>query len=282
MAAPLTHADAEPLLLDDRELDAFLDALYRDFQHDFRLYARSTLRRRLGQALPALGCGDLPELLALVRRDRGALPRLIGYLTVQVGDLFRDPDYWLALREQAVPLLRTYPSLKVWIAGCGDGEEVYSLAILLEEEGLLERTLIYATNVNATALRCAEAGVYALDRAQGFTRNYQQAGGKRSLADYTLAAYERVVFDRRLRRNVVFSDHSLATDHVFAEVHLVSCRNVLIYFQDPLRERALRLFRDSLVRRGFLGLGRRESLRGCLGARSFVPLDLTRRLFVRH
>lgn len=183
------------------------------------------------------------------------------YLTVQVSEMFRDPSYFLSLREKVIPLLRTYPSLKIWVAGCSSGEEVYSLAILLREEGLLDRSIIYATDINQAALKKAEAGVYELDRIPGFTSNHQKSGAKTSLSDYYTAAYGAVVFDKSLRKNVVFSDHSLATDSVFAEMHLVSCRNVLIYFNRHLQERALGLFRESLVRKGFLGLGSKESMR---------------------
>jgi chemotaxis protein methyltransferase CheR len=160
-----------------------------------------------------------------------------------------------------VPLLRTYPSLKVWVAGCSTGEEVYSLAILLREEGLLSRTIIYATDINPDALRKAEDGVYEAERVAGFTEAHRLSGGTHSLSEYYTARYGRAVFDRSLRTNVVFSDHNLATDSVFAEVHLVSCRNVLIYFNRELQDRAIGLFREALIRKGFLGIGSRESIR---------------------
>lgn len=269
----------QPLL--DLEIDLLLEALCRRYGHDFRHYARTTLRRRLSQALEALRCESLSLLQHRLLRDEALLGPLLRYLTVQVSDLFRDPAYYRALRAQVVPLLRTYPSPRVWVAGCGNGEEVYSLAILLEEEGLLGRTRIYATDVSSEALRRAEAGVYPLERAQDFSRNYLRAGGTRSLVDYYTAAYQAIAFDQRLRTNVVFADHSLATDSVFAEVHLISCRNVLIYFNERLRERALGLFREALVHRGFLTLGARESLRGGPFAHVFQPLDRAARLYVR-
>lgn len=266
----------------DLEIDLFLEAIYRRYRHDFRHYARPTLRRRLAQALAVLGGDSLSLLQHRVLRDPALLAQVLRFLTVQVSDLFRDPGFYLALRTQVVPLLRTYPSLKVWVAGCSRGEEVYSLAILLEEEGLLQRTIMYATDVSTEALRTAELGVYAIERAQNFSRNYQRSGGKRSLADYYTAAYDGVAFDRRLRENVVFSDHSLATDSVFAEVHLVTCRNVLIYFDAELRDRAVGLFRESLVRRGFLALGAKESLRSSRHAAGFVELDRDHRLYERQ
>jgi chemotaxis protein methyltransferase CheR len=196
-----------------------------------------------------------------VLHDPEMLPRMLRYLTVQVSEMFRDPSYFRAIREKVVPHLRTYPSLKIWIAGCSTGEELYSFVILFREEGLEERTLFYATDINPEALAQAEAGVYEVDRIRKFTENHQQAGGKTSLSDYYQTGYNRCVFDRSLRRNVVFSDHSLVTDQVFGEMQYVSCRNVMIYFDRDLQDRAVSLFRDTLPRNGFLGLGSKETLR---------------------
>lgn len=266
----------------DLEIDLFLEAIYRRYRHDFRHYARPTLRRRLAQALAALGGDSLSLLQRRVLRDPALLAHVLRFLTVQVSDLFRDPGFYLAVRTRVVPLLRTYPSLKVWVAGCGRGEEVYSLAILLEEEDLLVRTIMYATDVSTEALRTAELGVYSIERAQNISRNHQRAGGKRSLADYYTAACDGVAFNRRLRENVVFSDHSLATDSVFAEVHLVTCRNVLIYFDAELRARALGLFHEALVRKGFLALGAKENLRSSEHAAGFVELDRDHRIYERQ
>lgn len=268
--------------LQDLEIDLFLEAIYRRYRHDFRHYARPTLRRRLNQALDVLRCESLSMLQHRVLRDASLLSQVLRYLTVQVSSLFRDPLFYQAVREQVIPVLKTYPSLKIWVAGCSNGEEVYSLAILLEEEGLLGRSIIYATDVSTEALRAAELGVYKIDRAQEFSRNYQQAGGKRSLSDYYTAAYDGIAFDRRLRANVVFSDHSLATDSVFAEVHLVTCRNVLIYFDAELRDRAIGLFRDSLIRRGYLALGAKENLRSSDHFPAFSELDRSNRLYTKH
>ncbi len=266
----------------DIEIDLFLEALYRQYRHDFRRYAKPTLRRRLVQALATFNCESLSMLQHRLLREPPLLSQVVRFLTVQVSDFFRDPGFFRALRERVVPLLRTYPSLKVWVAGCGTGEEVYSVAILLDEEGLLDRTIIYATDVSADALQIAEGGVFGVDRAQAFSQNYQHAGGTKSLADYYTAAYDGVAFDRRLRANVVFSDHSLATDNVFAEVQLVTCRNVLIYFDSELRDRAVGLFRESLGRRGVLGLGAKENLRSSVHARAFVEIDHANRLFEKQ
>ncbi|WP_246797447.1 CheR family methyltransferase [Burkholderia perseverans] len=245
----------------DIELKLLLEAIYQKYQHDFRHYAPSSLRRRLSQALAEFGLPTLSQLQDRILRDETEFTRLFQYLTVQVSDMFRDPPYFLALREHVLPLLRTYPSIKVWVAGCSTGEELWSLKILFDEEGLTERTLFYATDISPDALARAEAGIYTLDRIAGFTRNYLAAGGKRSLSDYYHAAYGGARFTGSLRERVVFADHSLSTDEVFLEAHLVSCRNVLIYFDRALQDRALALFERTLVRRGFLGLGSKESLR---------------------
>jgi chemotaxis protein methyltransferase CheR len=181
-----------------------------------------------------------------------------------------------------VPLLRTYPSFKVWVAGCSTGEEVYSLAILLREEGLLARALIYATDINTQALAEAEAGVYAIERLPGFTENHRKAGARSSLSEYYLAGYGRAVFDKSLREQIVFADHSLATDSVFAEVQLVSCRNVLIYFNRELQDRALGLFREALCRRGFLGIGTKESLRFSSHGSAFRELVREQRIYQKR
>ncbi|MFJ3058339.1 CheR family methyltransferase [Herbaspirillum sp. NPDC087042] len=263
----------------DIEMQLLLDAIYLKYHCDFRGYAGASLKRRLVTAMGRFECATLSQLQDKVLHDPGVFPALMEYLTVQVSEMFRDPSYFLSLRQQVLPLLRTYPSLKIWVAGCSSGEEVYSLAILLREEGLLERSLIYATDINQTALKKAEAGVYELDRIAGFTSNHQKSGARTSLSDYYTAAYGAVVFDKSLRRNVVFSDHSLATDSVFAEMHLVSCRNVLIYFNRQLQERALGLFRESLVRKGFLGLGSKESLRFSSHAGAFDEIVREDRIF---
>jgi chemotaxis protein methyltransferase CheR len=205
--------------------------------------------------------------------------RLFQYLTVQVSEMFRDPPYFRAIREQVVPILQTYPSIKVWVAGCSSGEELWSLAILFAEENIADRTVLYATDINADALRQAENGIYPLDRLASFSQNYLAAGGKRSLSDYYHAAYGAAKFSQTLKSRVVFADHSLATDSVFLEAHLVSCRNVLIYFDRALQDRALGLFSDSLVRRGFLGLGSKESLRFSKHAGSFADFDARERLY---
>ena len=256
-----------------------IEAIYRRYHYDFRGYAQASLRRRLQTALTRFNCDTLSQLQHLVLHDAAVFPALLQYLTVQVSDMFRDPEYFRALREKVLPILCTYPSLKIWIAGCSGGEEVWSMAILLREEGLLERSLIYATDINSSALQKAEAGVYDIERVPGFTDNHARSGGISSLSDHYRAAYGRVVFDKSLRQHIVFSDHSLATDSVFAEMQLISCRNVLIYFERALQDRAVGLFHESLCRRGFLGLGSKESLRFSTHAAQFDEVAPRERIY---
>lgn len=263
----------------DLELGLLLEAIYRRYHYDFRQYAVSSLRRRVRQAMGRFDCGRVADLQHRLLHEPELFAQAMQYFTVQVSEMFRDPDYFRVLREQVIPMLRTYPSCKIWVAGCSTGEEVWSLAILLHEEGLLDRTLIYATDINPEALAAAESGVFDIERIAQFSRSYQQAGGRASLADYYTSAYNGALFDRRLKRNIVFADHSLATDTVFSEVHLVSCRNVLIYFNRGLQDRAIGLFHEALVHRGFLGLGSKESLQFGAHAADFEPCAREQRLY---
>ncbi len=268
--------------VEDIEIRLLLEALFLTYHYDFRSYAMASIKRRLIQARQALGFPTFSAMQESVLHEPEMLPQLLRYLTVQVSEMFRDPGYFKAIRETVIPHLRTYPSLKVWIAGCSGGEELYSMVILFREEGLEERTLFYATDISPEALATAEAGVYALDRVQLFTENHRKSGGRSSLSDYYQAAYDRVSFDKSLRRNVVFSDHSLVTDAVFAEMHLISCRNVLIYFDRPLQDHAIGLFKESLARKGFLGLGSKESLRFSRYADTFADFSREEKIYQRQ
>jgi chemotaxis protein methyltransferase CheR len=263
------------------ELGLLLEAIYLRYRYDLRSYSMASLKRRVARAMTEFDCETISRLQEKVLHDPQVFPRLLQFLTVQVSDMFRDPSYFRTLRERIVPILKTYPSLKIWVAGCSSGEEVYSMAILLREEGLSERTIIYATDINGEALRRAEAGVFPLDRVPAFTENHRLAGGHGSLSNYYTAAYGSAVFDRSLLKRVVFSDHSLATDHVFAEVHLISCRNVLIYFDRTLQDRAFGLFKEALVRRGFLGLGSKESMHSSAHAHAFHDFATSDRWYQR-
>jgi len=252
----VTRPDVDPI-----ELELLLSGIFTRYGHDFRRYARASILRRAARALEVLGLGSLSELHEKVFADEALFVRLLGLLTVSTTELFRDPQFYVALRERVLPYLRTYPSLRLWVAGCSSGEEVLSLCIVLDEAGLLERTLVYATDINPLGLERARKGIYRDDEVGGSARGYHAAGGRRSLSDYYTADYGSALFHPRLLERVVFTEHSLATDGVFSEVQLVSCRNVLIYFERPLQDRALGLFAESLCHRGFLCLGARETLR---------------------
>ena len=266
----------------DIELHLLIDAIYLKYHYDFRRYATASLKRRLTAALARFNCETFSGLQSRVLHEPAMFPALLDFLTVPVSEMFRDPAYFRSLRATVVPLLRTYPSLRIWVAGCSTGEEVYSFAILLREEGLLSRSLIYATDINPHVLQKATAGVYEVERIAGFTQAHRQSGGNSSLSDYYTAAYGRAVFDKSLKEHIVFSDHSLATDSVFAEVQLVSCRNVLIYFNRALQDRAIGLFREALCRQGYLGIGTKESLRFSSHAEAFLNFVPTERIFQKR
>lgn len=263
----------------EAELRLLMEAIYLRYSYDFRDYAGASQKRRVLQALAPLDCPTIPELQAKVLRDPAVFVQLLQYLTIQVSEMFRDPAFFLAVRQQVMPRLQTYPSVRIWIAGCSTGEEAYSLAIVLKEEGLLERSRIYATDINAKALDKARQGIFSLGSIKGHTVNYQQAGGKLAFSDYYTADYDAAIFDKSLRESITFADHSLATDSVFSETQFVLCRNVLIYFNRTLQDRALGLFHESLSHRGFLGLGSKESIDFSSYASRFEALDKAERIF---
>lgn len=263
----------------DLETELLIEALYQKYRYDFRQYARSSVKRRLKHALGRFHCSTISHLQARLIHEPSFLPELIDVLTVPTTEMFRDPSYFAALRSEVLPVLKTYPSLKIWIAGCSTGEEVVSFAILLKENGLLDKTTIYATDINTRSLEEASRGIYDTDTIKRATLNYREAGGQGMISDYVSVAYGSARVNPELLKNVVFSDHSLATDAVFGEMHLVSCRNVLIYFDRALQNRATGLFRDSLVRGGFMGMGSRESLRFLDVAPAFKAIDEAQRIY---
>jgi chemotaxis protein methyltransferase CheR len=265
--------------LDNIEVELFVQALQRRHGYDFSQYAPASLKRRVQQLAEQMRCKTISGLIEHVMHEPQLLPRILDGLTVPASDMFRDPELFRGLREQVLPRLASYPQINIWQAGCAHGQEVYSLAILLEEEGLYERTQIFATDLSERALQQAEEGIYPAREAQQWSRNYQASGGKQSLADYYSARYKLLKLDQRLRRHVTFAQHNLVADGVFCEAHLILCRNVMIYFSNTLQDRALSLFRDSLVRGGFLCLGMRESLDYASASASFVPFDERLRIY---
>ena len=266
----------------DIELNLLLEAIYLKYKYDFRGYSQASMKRRVSQAQIKLNCMTISALQEKILYDPNIFSELLQFLTVPVSEMFRDPTYFSSIREKVIPILKTYPSLKFWIAGCSTGEEVYSFAILLKEEGLLDRSIIYATDINAKSLEKAEAGVFLLDDIKKFTHNYQQAGGKNAFSDYYNAHFDAAIFDKSLKRNIVFTDHSLSTDSVFSETHFISCRNVLIYFERKLQDRAISLFHESLCRKGFLGLGPKETIEFSSCSKGFDPIIEINRIYQKN
>ena len=261
------------------EIELLLEAVHRHYGFDFRGYAAASLKRRLWRRIRAEGLTTVSGLMERVLHDPPTMERLLLDLSINVTSMFRDPTFYVAFREKAVPLLRTYPFLRIWNAGCSTGEETYSLAILLQEEGLYDRTRIYATDINETVLAQARAGVFPLDKMQEYTQNYIRAGGTRAFSEYYVAAYDGAQFARSLSENVVFAQHNLVSDRSFNEFHAIVCRNVMIYFDRPLQDRVHRLFHDSLVRFGVLALGHKESIRFTELADRYEELDASERIF---
>ncbi len=267
--------DAETLNL---EIELLIQAIFTKFQYDFRHYSRSSLRRRLEQALVKYNLDSISDIQKKILHEKDFFPKLIAYLTVNTTELFRDADYFLSIKNNVFPFLKTFPSIKIWVAGCSTGEEVISLSILLKEAGF-RKYLIYATDINPMNLEVAKRGIYAIDTVKKAHRNYQLSGGSGSLTDYYDTAYDSIRFDESLLENVVFSDHSLSTDAVFSETHLISCRNVLIYFDRPLQERVFNLFQESLVRGCYLGLGSKETIQFSEVKAAFETVDQENRIY---
>ena len=260
---PSAAADASPYdpELERVEIELLLEGIYRHYGFDFRSYAYASVRRRLWKRIEAEGLATVSALQARVLHEPQLMERLLLDLSINVTAMFRDPAFYKAFRDHVIPILRTYPFIRIWHAGCATGEEVYSMAILLQEEGLYNRCRIYATDINEVVLQKAKEGIFPLDRMQEYTENYIAAGGKRAFSDYYLAKYGGAIFDDSLTRNVVFSLHNLVTDRSFSEFNVILCRNVLIYFDKNLQARVHGLFYDSLAMFGVLALGSKESLR---------------------
>jgi chemotaxis protein methyltransferase CheR len=254
-------ASAPDAELERLEVELLFEAVFRRYGFDFRSYAMSSLRRRVRKRIEDEGLATVSSLTERVLHDPATWERLLGDLSVNVTAMFRDPTFFMAFREKVVPLLRTYPSVRIWHAGCATGEEVYSMAIVLREEGLYDRARIYATDINEAAIRTAKAGIYPIASMQQYTSNYLKAGGKRAFSDYYTARYDGAILDQSLASNVLFTQHDLVTDRGFAEFNVIVCRNVLIYFDRKLKDRVLDLFSDSLVPFGVLAVGRKESLK---------------------
>ncbi len=265
--------------LTEAEIDIFLETIKRIYGYDFRHYARASMKRRIRQAMIRFDCGSASLLQSRLVNEPGFFTRLLSQLTVPVTELFRDPHFFLSFRKEVVPLLKTYPSPKIWVAGCCTGEEAFAMAMVLKEEGLLDRTVIYGTDINPDALATARRGVFDLDQLRKSNPAYLLAGGTAELSSYYHSDYSSAVIDKSLRSKILFSDHSLVSDHVFSEVQFISCRNVLIYFDRVLQDRAVGLFRSSLCHRGLLAIGPKETLKFSTHEKAFVPYQGLEKIF---
>jgi chemotaxis protein methyltransferase CheR len=247
--------------LEDIEIGLLLEGLYRAYGFDFREYSRPSIKRRILEIMRAENQQTVSAFQDRVLHDAACLDRFLLGLSVHATAMFRDPSFYLTFRQKVVPLLRTYPTVQIWIAGCSTGEEVYSLAILLQEERLYGRCRIYATDISQAVLRKARDGIFPLAAMRDYTINYHQAGGANEFSDYYTAQYDSVIFSSSLKSNVVFSEHNLATDGSFNEFQVILCRNVMIYFNKDLQARVHNLLYDSLSMFGVFGLGNKESLK---------------------
>jgi chemotaxis protein methyltransferase CheR len=268
--------------LERLEMELLLLAIYRHHGFDFRAYAPASLHRRILRHLENAKVSTVSGLIERILHDPTALQRLLHDLSVNVTAMFRDPSFFLEFRTTVVPLLKTYPTVRIWHAGCSTGEEVYAMSIMLEEEGLSERCRIYATDMDSTVLDQARQGIFPLSRMKEYTSNYFLAGGKRTLSDYFTAKYDGALFSPRLAKNVLFTQHNLAMDRSFSEFNVIVCRNVLIYFDRMLKDQALGLFAESLATLGVLCLGRKESLRFTAFEHDFSALSERERIYRRN
>jgi len=283
MALPVNkrRTATDPETVEALEIELLLEAIYRHHGYDFRGYARTSIRRRITKLMKEERLSTVSGLQERVLHDGAAWDRFLQGISVSVSAMFRDPPFFLAFRRLAIPLLRTYPFIRIWQAGCSLGEEAYSLAILLEEEGLYDRSLIYATDINEATLRQAREAIFPADLMQKYTQNYLLSGGQRSFSEYYTARYEYAVMRPALKRNIVFSQHNLVSDGAFNEFNVILCRNVMIYFNRELQERTHALFHSSLGTFGILGLGSKESLRLLPQESLYEPLETGEKLYRR-
>lgn len=265
--------------LQEIEIRLLLEGLHLRYGFDFRNYALASIRRRIGSRLEAEGVKSILGLLEKILHDPQCMERLLLALTVHLTSIFRDPGFYVAFRNRVLPVLRTYPYVRIWNAGCSSGEEVYSLAILMKEEEFYERCRIYATDMSEAVLERAKSGIYSLDAMKQYTDNYLKAGGKEEFSGYYIADHKNVIFRQALRENVVFAPHNLVSDASFNEFNVILCRNVMIYFNDKLQERVHKLLYDSLGMFGFLGLGSKESLRFSPYANCYEEIDAEARIY---
>jgi len=261
------------------EISLLLEAIYQKYGYDFRQYSKAHINRRIRNRMAISKLEDVSQIQSKVLKDETFAHELLQDLSITVTEMFRDNDFYKSLRENIIPILKTYPFIKIWHAGCATGEEAYSMAIILEEEGLYDRAIIYATDFNQHALNRAKEGIISNATIKEYTTNYQLSGGKESFSDYYTSSYGNVIMNQSLKKNIVWANHNLVSDSVFAEVHLILCRNVLIYFDVDLQNKVQKLFYESLINGGILCLGSKESLRFTDFFERYTELDKKQRIF---
>ncbi len=266
----------------DLEISLLLEAVYRKYGYDFRQYSKAHIRRRIMNRKVLSGLDDVSQIQSKVLKDESFAYELLQDLSITVTEMFRDQYFYRAVREKVIPVLKTYPFIKIWHAGCSTGEEAYSMAIILKEEGLYDRTTIYATDFNQRVLNIAKEGIFSNKLMAEYTGNYQLSGGKESFSDYYTSSYDNVIINQSLKKNIVWANHNLVTDSVFAEMHLILCRNVLIYFDNNLQNKVQELFYDSLIGGGILCLGSKESLRFTDFSEKYSESDKKQRIFKKR
>ena len=264
------------------EIELLLESIYQRFGYDFRHYAKASISRRVHNLLKKSGYGEISELIPRLLHDASFLDKIVHHFSIPVTEMFRDPHFFCRLREIIIPYLKKQSFIKIWHAGCATGEEVYSLAILLQEENIYQRSIIFATDFNPEALKSAKAGIYSLEHIKKFTQNYQKAGGLYCFSDYYHAHYDAVIINQTLKDQITFAHHNLVTDSMFSEMHLILCRNVMIYFDKNLQERVFNLFKDSLFPQGFLCLGNKESLLFSKAREQFTVIDEQEKIYQKN
>jgi chemotaxis protein methyltransferase CheR len=269
-------------MITTKQLDSLLESLKLVYGYDFTEYAQASVLRRVDHYIKINKIAGIDDLGRILLQDDKRFAHFVEEFTVNVTEMFRDPSFYKSLRDNVMKRLATYPFIKVWIAGCSTGEEIYSIAILLKEEGLLDRSVIYATDINQKALQAAKKGLFHLDLMKRYTVNYQKSGGKNSFSDYYIAKYDSALLDKSLRSNIVFAPHNLAVDTSFNEFQLILCRNVLIYFNQNLQNRAISLFYESLCPFGILALGSKESLLFSDKRKRFNEVDRREKIFIKE
>lgn len=269
----------ESIKNEEIEIQLLLEGINMKYGYDFRDYSRAYMKRRIRNRMSLAGFSNVSEMMHKILYDKKFFNIVLTGFSINVTEMFRDPSFYKAFRENVIPILKTYPFIRIWHAGCSTGEEVYSMAILLKEEGLYDRSQIYATDFNKVVLQKAKEGIYHIDDIKEYTYNYQRSGGKSSLSDYYVAQYESVIFDSSLKKKIIFAEHNLVTDGVFGEMHVIICRNVLIYFNNEMQNRVIELFSDSLSNGCFLCLGSKENIKFTTSEDNFYEVVKSEKIY---